>query len=43
VETEMITYLKQLRSLPSSSFKKEDDPITIMLQQYARKWRGVDK
>ena len=43
VETEMIAYFKQLRSLPSPSFKKEDDPITSMLLQYARKWRGVDK
>jgi hypothetical protein len=43
VETEIITYLKQLSSLPSPSIKKEDEPLTKMLQKYAQKWRGVEK
>lgn len=43
VETEIITYLKQLSSLPSPSIKKEDDPLTKMLQKYTQKWRGVEK
>jgi len=39
----MIKYLKQLSSLPSTSVKKEDDPLTNMLQRYAQKWRGIEK
>ncbi|UCG90289.1 MAG: hypothetical protein JSU57_00760 [Candidatus Heimdallarchaeota archaeon] len=41
-ETELIDYLKQLSSLPAQSSKKED-PISIILQKYVKKWRGVKK
>lgn len=41
-EIDLLNYLKQLRSLPSQSPKKED-PLSRILQRYTRKWRGVEK
>ena len=42
-ETALITHLKQLGTLHVHSTKKEKDPLSRLLRQYAQKWRDVGK